>query len=161
MIWPHGTQTLTLFMDMINSHHSSIKFTYEYHTKEIPFLDTVVYKTENNKLFTRAYHKPTDNKQYLHFHSAHPRKQKESVPYEMLIRSRRICSEEKYFEEEARNIIQQLKHRKYPPDLLYKAYRKVANMNRQDLLRPSTHQDNSKLRLITNYNPNTQTSDQY
>ena len=72
----------------------------------------------------------------------------------MLIRSRRICSEEKYFEEEARNIIQQFKHRKYPPDLLYKAYRKVAHMNRQDLLRPSTHQGNSKLRLITNYNPN-------
>ena len=27
-------------------------------------------------------------------------------------------------------------------------------MNIQDLLRPSTHTDNSKLRLITNYNPN-------
>ena len=27
-------------------------------------------------------------------------------------------------------------------------------MNRQDLLRPSAHKDNSKLRLITNYNPN-------
>ena len=97
-------------MDMINSHHPTIKFTYEYHTKEIPFLDTVVYKTENNKLFTRAYHKPTDNKQYLHFHSAHPRKQKESVPYGLLIRSKSICSEEKYFEKVARNIIQQLKH---------------------------------------------------
>ena len=27
-------------------------------------------------------------------------------------------------------------------------------MKRQDLLRPSTHTENSKLRLITNYNPN-------
>ena len=122
--------------------------------RRYPFLDTIAYKTENNKLFTRAYHKPTDNKQYLHFHSTHPRKQNESVPYGLLIRSRRICSEEKYFEEEARNIIQQLKHRTYPPDLLDKAYRKVANMNRQDLLRPSTHKDNFKLRLITNYYPN-------
>ena len=110
MIWPHGIQTLTLFMDKINSHDPTIKFTYEYHKQEIPFLDTIVYKTENNKLFTRAYHKPTNNKQYLHFHSAHPRKQKESVPYGLLIRSKRICSEEKNFEE-ARNIIQQLKHR--------------------------------------------------
>ena len=154
MIWPHGIQTLTLFMDMINSHHPPINFTYEYHKQEIPFLDKIVYKTENNKLFTRTYPKPTDNKQYLHFHSAYPRKQKESVPYGLLIRSKRICSEEKHFEEEARNIIQQLKHRKYPPDLLDKAYRKVANMNRQDLLRPSTHTENSKLRLITNYHPN-------
>ena len=46
MMWPHGTQTLTLFMDMINIHHPTIKFTYEYHTKEIPILDTIVYKTE-------------------------------------------------------------------------------------------------------------------
>ena len=148
-------------MDMLNSHHPTIKFTYEYNKNEIPFLDTIVYKTENNELFTRAYHKPTDNKQYLHFHSAHPRKQKESVPYGLLIRSRRICSEEKYFEEEARSIIKQLKHRKYPPDLLEKAYGKVSNMNRQDLLRPSTHKDNSKLRLITTTIQITQTLDQY
>ena len=114
MIWPHGIQVLTLFMDMINSHHPTIKFTYDYHKQGIPFLDTIVYKTGDNKLFTRDYHKPTDNKQYLHFHSGHPRNPKESVPYGLLIRSKRICSEEKHFKEEARNIIQQLKHRKYP-----------------------------------------------
>ena len=105
MIWSHGTQALNLFMDMLNSHHSTIKFTYEYNIKEIAFLDTVVYKTESNKLSTRTYHKPTDNKQYLHFQSAHPRKQKESVPYGLLIRSKRICSEEQYFEAESKNIL--------------------------------------------------------
>ena len=47
MIWPHGIQALTLFMDMINSHHPTIKFTFEYSKKDIPFLDTIVYKTEN------------------------------------------------------------------------------------------------------------------
>ena len=93
MIWSHGIQALILFMDMLNSHHPTIKFTYEYNKHEIPFLDTIVCKTGNNELFTRAYHKPIDNKQYLHFHSAHPRKQKESVLHGLLIRSR-ICSEE-------------------------------------------------------------------
>ena len=154
MIWSHGIQAITLFMDILNNYHSTIKFTYEYSKQEISFLDTIVYKTENNELFTKAYHKPTDNKQYLHFHSAHPRKQKESVSYGLLIRSRRICSEDKHFEEEARNILQQLRYRKYPSDLLEEAYRKVSSMNRQDLLRPSAPKDNSKLRLITDYNPN-------
>ena len=121
---------------------------------EIPFLDTTVYKTEGNQLFTRDYHKPTDNKQYLHFRSAHPRKLKESVLYGLLIRSKRICSEQKHFEHEARNILQQLKHRKYPQHLLDEAYRKVNNMRRQDLLRLLTQVENNKLRLITNYNPN-------
>ena len=83
-------------MDMLNSFHPTIKFTYEYNEQEISFLDTIVYKTANNELFTRAYHKPTDNKHYLHFHSAHPRKQKESVLYGLLIRRRRICSEDKH-----------------------------------------------------------------
>ena len=154
MIWSHGIQALNLVMDILNNFHSTIKFTYEYSQHEVAFLDTVVHKTENNELFTTAHHKPTDNKQYLHFHSAHPRKQKESVPYGLLIRSKRICSEDKHFEEEARNILQQLRHRKYPPDLLEEAYRKVSSMNGQDLLRPSAPKDNPKLRLVTNYNPN-------
>ena len=87
MIWPHGTQTLKQLINMINSYHPTIKFTCDYNKWEIPFLDTILYKTEDNQLFTRDYHKPTDNKEYLHFHSAHPRKQKESVPYGLLIRS--------------------------------------------------------------------------
>ena len=34
------------------------------------------------------------------------------------------------------------------------AYRKVNNMTRQDLLRSTTAEENTKIRLITNYNPN-------
>ena len=52
MIWSHGIQALTPFMDMLNSHQPTIKVTYECNKKEIPFLDTIVYKTENNELFT-------------------------------------------------------------------------------------------------------------
>ena len=154
MIWSHGIQKLKLFMELLNNHHPTIKFSYEYNQHEIPFLDTVIYRTRDNQLFTKVYHKPTDQKQYLHFHSAHPRKQKESVPYGLFIRTKRICSEEKHFEEEARHIIHQLKQRKYPSSLLQKAYTKVKKMNRQDLLRPSPSKNNKKIRLITNYNPN-------
>ena len=38
-----------------------------------------------------SYHKTTDNKQYLHFKSAHPRKQKESVSHGLDTRCKRIC----------------------------------------------------------------------
>ena len=98
MIWPHGIQALKQLMNMINNYYPTIKFTYEFHKQDILFLDTIVYKTEDNQWFTRDYHKPTDNKQYIHFHLAHPRKQKESVPYGLLIRSKRICLEQKYFD---------------------------------------------------------------
>ena len=153
MIWSYGIQELVIFMEILNNQHPTIKFT-EYSEKEISFLDTIVYKTANNKLYTKVYHKPTDNKQYLHFHSAHPRKQKESVPYGLLIRIRRICTEDKHFHLEARKIISQLTCRKYPANLLTTAYTKVSRMNRNELLRPSKNKNDSKVRLVTNYNPN-------
>ena len=96
------SQELKNFMDRIINYHPTIKFTYDQHREELPFLDTIVYRNRDNKLFTRNYHKPSDNKQYLHYHSAHHRKQKDSVPYGLLIRSKRVCSAQKYFEQEAR-----------------------------------------------------------
>ena len=54
MVWSHGIQALTLYMDMLNSHHPTIKFTYEYNKQDISFLDTIVYKTANNELFTQS-----------------------------------------------------------------------------------------------------------
>ena len=71
--------------------------------KEIAFLDTIVYRSPNHRHSTRIYHKPTDQKQYLYYHSAHPGNEKELVPYGHLIRCRRICTEDHYFEE-AKNI---------------------------------------------------------
>ena len=87
---------------------------------EIAFLDTTVYRSPTQRIYTRIYHKPTDQKQYLHYHSAHHRNQKESVPYGLLIRCRRICRENHYLEE-ATKIFNQLKYRKYPTDLLNQA----------------------------------------
>ena len=153
MIWSHGVQELKNFMDRINNYHPTIKFTYDHHREEIPFLDNIGYRTRDNKLFTGNCHKPSENKQYLHYNSAHPRKQ-ESVPYGLLIRSERICSEQKYFEQEARKILQQLKYRKYPQQLLDEAYRTFNSMRRQNLLRSTTDEEDTKIRLITNYNPN-------
>ena len=51
---------------------------------KLTFLDTHQYtdhlQTESTH---RIYHNPTDQKQYLHYHSAHPSHQKESVPYDL------------------------------------------------------------------------------
>ena len=84
-IWTHGPEELHYMMTILNHYHPTIKFTHSYDYNSIPFLDTLVCRDINNKLYTKLYHKPTDNKHYLHFHSAHPRKQNESVPYGLLI----------------------------------------------------------------------------
>ena len=82
------------------------------------------------------------------------KKQKDSIPYGLLIRCRRISTEDYHFEQKAKKIYNQLKYRKYPTTLLNEVIEKVRNMDRLSLLRPSTKksQDNN-IRLITNYNP--------
>ena len=152
-IWTHGPEELHHMMTILNHYHPTIKFTHSYDYHSIPFLDTLVCRDINNKLYTKLYHKPTDNKHYLHFHSAHPRKQKESVPYGLLIRCRRICHKLEDFNREADIIINKLRQRKYPMNLLVEARNIVTRMQRSNLLRSSTKGESNKVRLITNYNP--------
>ena len=153
MIWQFGRLELEEFLKALNSYNQTIKSTYTIDQNEIPFLDTIVYRSHTNKLYTRMYHKPTDQKHYLHYHSAHPRNQKNSVPYGLFIRCKRICTEDNYFEQEARKIYNQLRYRKYPTTLLDEAIEKVRKMERLSLLRPSTKKPSDTIRLITNYNP--------
>ena len=154
MIWKEGKLELDKILEALNSYHQTIKFTHTIDENEIPFLDTVVYRSPTNRIYTRIFYKPTDQKYYLHYHSAHLKNQKDSVPYGLLIRCRRICTQDYHFEQEAKNIYNELKYRKYPTTLLNKATEKVRNMDRLSLQRPSTKksQDNN-IRLITNYNP--------
>ena len=153
MIWTHGPEELHHMMTILNHFHPTIKFTHTHDYNNIAFLDTLVCRDTDNKLYTKLYHKPTDNKHYLHFHSAHPRRQKESVPYGLLIRCRRICTKADDFNKEADKIINKLATRKYPMTLLTKVREKVSRMNRSNLLKGSTKKENSKVRLITHYNP--------
>ena len=102
MIWKDGEQQVMKFLEALNNYHPTIKFTYTMGKNEIAFLDTIVHRSPTNRIYTRIFHKPTDHKHYLHYHSALPKNQKESVPYGLLIRCRRICTEDYYFEEEAK-----------------------------------------------------------
>ena len=66
------------FIHLAYNIHPTIKFSCNTNEQEIPFLDTVIYRGINNYILTNLYYKPTDNKQYLHFNSAHPWKQKKA-----------------------------------------------------------------------------------
>ena len=117
MIWKHGPEELTRFLNRLNDFHPTIKFTEEHSNEGLPFLDTYTY-IEDEKLKTRVYHKPTDNKQYLHYESCHPLQQKNLIPYSLLVRAKRICTEEEYFIKEGKMIIHKLRERKYPESIL-------------------------------------------
>ena len=79
-IWTSDEESLTRFIDHMNSFHRTIKFTSEYSTTETHFLDVVIRKEENG-LTTDLFVKPTDKHQYLHSTSCHPRHCKTSIAY--------------------------------------------------------------------------------
>ena len=89
----------------------------------------------------------------MHFNSAHPRK-KRSVPYGLLIRCKRICTENRQFEEEATKIFNQLKIRKYPIQILDTVLTEVKALPRTDLLRSTVRMSGNKVRIITNLHTN-------
>ena len=68
-------QALEDFIHLSNNIHPTIKFALNNSETEIAFLDTIIYRGKDNQILTRLYNKPTDNKQYLHYNSAHPWKQ--------------------------------------------------------------------------------------
>ena len=154
MIWKDGKQQLIMFLEALNNYHPTIKFTHTMDKNEITFLDTIVYRSPTDRIYTSIYHKPTDQKQYLHYCSTHPRNQKESVPYGLLIRCRRICTEDYCFKEETKKIYNQIKYRKYPTNILNQAIQWVRNMDRLTLLRPTARRKpQNNIRFIINYNP--------
>ena len=140
-------------MEALNSHHQKIKFTYTIHQNEIPFLDTIVYRSNANRIYTRIYHKPTDQKHYLHYYSAHLRNQKNSVPYGLLLDVKEYVQRTIILNKKLKKICNQLKYRKYPTTVLDEATEKVRKMDRLSLLRPATKKPSGNIRFITNYNP--------
>ena len=74
-LWEKGRETINQFVLEANTHHPTIKFTAEISEKEIPFLDTTVFKGERFYedviLDICTHFKPTETFQYTHFNSWH------------------------------------------------------------------------------------------
>ena len=94
------------FVQYLNSLHDTIKFTHEYSTTEINFLDTTVKLGKDRRLVTTLYNKPTDTHLYLHHSSAHPTNVTSKGPFGQFFRIRRICSLEADYELNANKLIE-------------------------------------------------------
>ena len=74
-LWQKGRETINQFVSEAKTHHPTIKFTAEISQKEIPFLDTTIFKGErfyeDAILDIRTHFKPTETFQYTHFTSCH------------------------------------------------------------------------------------------
>lgn len=84
---------LDAFYTWANKVHPNLKFTIERSKKELNFLDTTIYvDPRSRRLETKAYYKPTNLHMYLQYDSSHPRPLKNSLPYSLGLRLKRINS---------------------------------------------------------------------
>ena len=92
MLWTHGPQTLTHFLQHLNSFHPTIKFTHQQSHTSVNFLDTTILLTEQRTLQSTLYTKPTDKGLLLHHSSHHPNACKKGIIYSQALLYRRIIT---------------------------------------------------------------------
>jgi len=82
-IWPGTQESLEDFIKYFDRYHSTIKFTHESSLNEIQFLDVTIHKGESYRNRDipefKPFFKKTNQFQYLHYSSAHPKQTFQSV----------------------------------------------------------------------------------
>lgn len=154
LLWTQGEENLKLFITWLNEQHPTIKFTSNYGSENIPFLDVSV-SIKEGKLVTDVYIKETDAGMILPFHSCHPRHCVMSIPYGQCLRIRRICSEESLFQEQVELLKNKyVLNRGYPLKLVQNAIQKVTEIPRVNALQYKKRDNKSKrVPYVITHNP--------
>ena len=72
VIWPHGKENLTEFLEHLSGLHKNIYFTMEIEEDgHLPFLDIDIYRKTDGSLGHKVYRKPTHTNLHLHQLSHH------------------------------------------------------------------------------------------
>jgi hypothetical protein len=155
VLFTHGQDEFTKFVDYLNSKHEKIKFTMEQSLEQVNFLDTtVIVDKDTRKLYTTVYSKPTDTHDYLHFTSSHPDHCKTGGPKGQLLRLRRICTKDDDFEENCEKMTEHYLRRGYPKRIMKKHVEEVRKLKQDDLLQVKDKDEGqTRMTLTLEYNP--------
>ena len=96
-IWTHGSSSLDVYFNFINSFHPDLKFSIERSDqssqRQIPFLDTLLTVNPSGAYTTELYIKPMAAPIILHFASSHPMQTKRSIVHSQSLRALRLGSD--------------------------------------------------------------------
>ena len=152
LLWTHGEDLLNRFITYLNNLHPTIKFTSSFSHSEISFLDVNVLLI-NGRLETDLYVKPTDKHQYLLKSSCHPSHTKQSIPFSMALRLRRICSTDEFFNTRSDALTTHLIKRGYPHRFIKEEIEKVRHIPRSKALETSMKNQSNRIPFVVTFNP--------
>jgi len=100
VIWPHGQEKLTEFLNHLNGLHNRIQFRMEKEEKgHFPFLDIDISRKRDGSLGHKVYRKPTHTNLYLHQNSHHHPANKQSVLASVIHRAKALCDQDSLTQE--------------------------------------------------------------
>ena len=136
MLWTGTEDQLLLFLTHINNIHPLIKFkaSYDFTTKKVEFLDTVISVTEHGFIRTSLFTKPGKKCTYLLPSSCHPGHITQNIPYSLALRLKRICSENLDFLAQLDILREKLLGRGYKQNFIGKSFEKVIDISRETAL---------------------------
>ena len=153
MVWTRGEDELKTFLNYLNDAHDTIKFTWNWSTEQINYLDVQVINNDG-RLETDLYVKPTDKHQYLFHTSCHPRMCKNSIPYAQALRLKRICSTSEGFERRVADLCTFLVARGYKQEFVLRQIQRARLKSREEALTPRPRNANCKVPMVVTYHPN-------
>ena len=92
----------------------------------------------NNSIATDLHVKSTDTHQYLLSSSCHPNQIKKSIPYNLVLRIRRICSTDDNFKQRTNELLEFLCQRGHKRDYVKTQINKASNVPRKTLSTTNT-----------------------
>ena len=132
-----GTETeAPHFVDWMNTLWEGLNFTYEWSNTEINYIDVKLVVTEDRRLETDRFVKPTNPQLFLHFKSNHPRSCFKGIVYGYALGVKMICSREEDVEKHMKKLHEKCYDRGHPPDMVREQLARGAQLERVDLLRP-------------------------
>ena len=152
VIWQGTEHEALAFAGWLNDQDRFLNFTHTITKQKLTFLDLDILPSDTG-LKTINHVKTTARNSLLCFDSFHPRHMRENLPFGQFLRLRRNCSEITDFKDQASNLTEKLRLRKYPEPVLKKALKRARNNHREALLeeRPTTTMD-PRLVCVTTYN---------
>ena len=157
IIWNENWGNHEDFLNELNNVDNKLEFLCDKIGESVNFLDLVIYKT-NDKIETDIYYKDTDTKQYLNYHSNHPRHIKNNIPFNLARRIRNIVSNEEVRKMRMLELEKYLKLCNYPTKLIKSGIKKANELSLMDLRNETANSKNNRnnnntIPFVTTYNP--------
>ena len=116
-ILTHGENKIKMFLERLNSFYPTLRFIHELSKESLPILDLKL-KLSKAKISSDIYVKDINRHQYLHYASSYPKHTKQYIVYSQALRVKRICSEDKDFEQHIHEMRLWFQKRAYPNKIL-------------------------------------------